>query len=569
MQPVTIPAADSPANPADARSPEAGYTIGDYLLDRLAELGIGEMFGVPGDYNLRFLDHVVEHPRIEWVGASNELNAGYAADGYARMRGAAALLTTFGVGELSALNALAGSFAESVPVVHVVGSPNKELQAEGAKIHHTLGDGDFQHFLRMAREVSCAVADLDAPTAVWEIDRVLRTVMFEKRPGVLVLAADVAATPATPPAAPLELIRQASTIGAEHAFEAALREVLPGRRATVLADLLVHRVGASPALDDLLARTGLPVATLSWGKTLVDESAANFVGIYSGAASQPAVRRAVEDADVLITLGVEFTDNTTAGFSMEIDPARTVDVRRSESRVAGRAYTPLSMSTAIGIIARVVEELGVQPMPFDGAASAPRQPDIEGVPLTQDVLWGQVAASLTPGNIVLAEQGTSYFGMSEHRFPREAMFIGQPLWGSIGYTLPATLGAGLADRDRRPVLLIGDGSAQMTIQELGQLVRHRIPAVVVLVNNDGYTVERMIHGPEQPYNDIARWRWDLALRFFGADDDQQLTLRATTDAELRDALDAAAAHPDRLVLIEAVTDAQDAPAAMRAVTDRL
>lgn len=553
----------------DAHQRETRYTVGDYLLDRLAELGISEMFGVPGDYNLRFLDSVVAHRDITWVGASNELNAGYAADGYARIRGAAALLTTYGVGELSAINALAGSFAESVPVVHIVGSPNKEIQATGAKIHHTLGDGDFQHFLRMAREVTCAAVDLDAPTATWEIDRVLRTVMFEKRPGILVLAADVAATPATPPTAPLELITHASTAGAEQAFEAALREFLAGKQVTVLADLLVHRVGASAALDDLLARTGLPVATLSWGKTLVDESAANFVGIYSGAASQPAVRHAVEDADALISLGVEFTDNTTAGFSMELDPARSVDVRRSESRVAGRAFTPLPIATAIEIIARVVEDLGVRGMPLDEAGAAPRPVQVTGTALTQDALWSQVAGSLTPGNIVLAEQGTSYFGMSEHRFPREAMFIGQPLWGSIGYTLPATLGAGLADRDRRPVLLIGDGSAQMTIQELGQLVRHRVPAVVILVNNDGYTVERMIHGPEQVYNDIATWRWELALRFFGAADDQHLTLRATTDAELRDALAAAAEHPDWLVLIEAVTDAHDAPAAMRAVTDRL
>ncbi len=124
------------------------YTIGDYLLDRLAEVGITELFGVPGDFNLKFLDHVVAHEKIRWVGNSNELNAGYAADGYARLRGIGAFLTTFGVGELSAANAIAGSYAENVPVIHIVGSPRKELQASVAKIHHSMGDGDFARFFR-------------------------------------------------------------------------------------------------------------------------------------------------------------------------------------------------------------------------------------------------------------------------------------------------------------------------------------------------------------------------------------------------------------------------------------
>src|SRR6185369_2039246 len=125
---------------------DTGYTVGDYLLDRLAELGVTEIFGVPGDYQLEFLDHILAHPLIRWVGGANELNAGYAADGYGRLRGMAALVTTFGVGELSAANAVAGSYAEHVPVVHIVGAPSKDTQGARRVVHHTLGDGDFEHF---------------------------------------------------------------------------------------------------------------------------------------------------------------------------------------------------------------------------------------------------------------------------------------------------------------------------------------------------------------------------------------------------------------------------------------
>lgn len=149
------------------------YTVADYLLDRLAGCGIGHLFGVPGDYNLQFLDHVIDHPTLRWVGCANELNAAYAADGYARMSGAGALLTTFGVGELSAINGIAGSYAEYVPVLHIVGAPCSAAQQRGELMHHTLGDGDFRHFYRMSQAISVASAILDEQNACFEIDRVL------------------------------------------------------------------------------------------------------------------------------------------------------------------------------------------------------------------------------------------------------------------------------------------------------------------------------------------------------------------------------------------------------------
>ncbi len=416
------------------------YTIGDYLLDRLAELGVTELFGVPGDYNLHFLDHVTQHQKIRWVGSANELNAGYAADGYARVRGIGALLTTFGVGELSAINAIAGSFTENVPVVHIVGAPNKEIQAAGRKVHHSLGDGNFTHFITMAEEVSCATANLSAPTATWEIDRVLRSVMFEKQPGTIVLAADVAETPCERPSTPLQLITETSTRAAEESFEQALREFLPGKRATVLADLLVHRLEATEALDTLLKKTHLPVATLSWGKSLVDESSSQFVGVYSGASSEEHVRKAVEDAEVLLSLGVEFTDNTTAGFTNKTDPARTVELKAQVARIAGETFTPLSLKRSVEILTEVLVDLGTEGTAVDVPTSAKTKPSATNKPLTQDALWAHVAGALSGKNIVLADQGTSYFGMSAHRLPAGAMFIGQPMWGSIGYTLPAMFG---------------------------------------------------------------------------------------------------------------------------------
>ena len=537
---------------------EHPYTVGDYLLDRLVELGVSEVFGVPGDYNLEFLDHIVAHPDIRWVGNANELNAGYAADGYGRLRGMSAVVTTFGVGELSAANAIAGSYAEHVPVVHIVGGPSKDAQGTRRALHHSLGDGDFEHFLRVSREITCAQANLMPATATREIDRVLSEVREQRRPGYLLLPTDVARFETEPPTAPLPRYTGGTSPRALALFTEAAAELIAEHQLTVLADLLVHRLNAVDKLEALLAADVVPHATLMWGKSLVDESAPEFLGIYAGAASAEPVRRAIEEAPVLVTAGVVFTDMVSGFFSQRIDPAKTIDVAAQQSTVGNQVFAPLEMKAALEALTSIMIRRGITSPPV---VSMPDGLSVETLdrhePLSQKVLWDRFCEALTPGNVVLADQGTSFYGMATHRLPRGVTFIGQPLWGSIGYTLPATLGAGLAHRDRRPVLLIGDGAAQLTVQELGTFSREGLSPVVVVVNNDGYTVERMIHGKDEPYNDIVSWVWAEIPNALGVTN--HLTFRAQTYGELDDAFIAAADHRDRMVLIEAIVPRLDAP----------
>lgn len=235
------------------------YTVADYLLDRLAGCGIGHLFGVPGDYNLQFLDHVIDHPTLRWVGCANELNAAYAADGYARMSGAGALLTTFGVGELSAINGIAGSYAEYVPVLHIVGAPCSAAQQRGELMHHTLGDGDFRHFYRMSQAISAASAILDEQNACFEIDRVLGEMLAARRPGYIMLPADVAKKTAIPPTQALALPVHEAQSGVETAFRYHARQCLMNsRRIALLADFLAGRFGLRPLLQRWMAET--PIA---------------------------------------------------------------------------------------------------------------------------------------------------------------------------------------------------------------------------------------------------------------------------------------------------------------------
>lgn len=467
------------------------YTVADYLLDRLAGCGIGHLFGVPGDYNLQFLDHVIDHPTLRWVGCANELNAAYAADGYARMSGAGALLTTFGVGELSAINGIAGSYAEYVPVLHIVGAPCSAAQQRGELMHHTLGDGDFRHFYRMSQAISAASAILDEQNACFEIDRVLGEMLAARRPGYIMLPADVAKKTAIPPTQALALPVHEAQSGVETAFRYHARQCLMNsRRIALLADFLAGRFGLRPLLQRWMAETPIAHATLLMGKGLFDEQHPNFVGTYSAGASSKEVRQAIEDADRVICVGTRFVDTLTAGFTQQLPAERTLEIQPYASRI-GETWFNLPMAQAVSTLRELCLECAFAPPPTRSAGQPVR---IDKGELTQESFWQTLQQYLKPGDIILVDQGTAAFGAAALSLPDGAEVVVQPLWGSIGYSLPAAFGAQTACPDRRVILIIGDGAAQLTIQEMGSMLRDGQAPVILLLNNDGYTVERAIHG---------------------------------------------------------------------------
>lgn len=540
------------------------YTVADYLLDRLAGCGIGHLFGVPGDYNLQFLDHVIDHPTLRWVGCANELNAAYAADGYARMSGAGALLTTFGVGELSAINGIAGSYAEYVPVLHIVGAPCSAAQQRGELMHHTLGDGDFRHFYRMSQAISAASAILDEQNACFEIDRVLGEMLAARRPGYIMLPADVAKKTAIPPTQALALPVHEAQSGVETAFRYHARQCLMNsRRIALLADFLAGRFGLRPLLQRWMAETPIAHATLLMGKGLFDEQHPNFVGTYSAGASSKEVRQAIEDADRVICVGTRFVDTLTAGFTQQLPAERTLEIQPYASRI-GETWFNLPMAQAVSTLRELCLECAFASPPTRSAGQPVR---IDKGELTQESFWQTLQQYLKPGDIILVDQGTAAFGAAALSLPDGAEVVVQPLWGSIGYSLPAAFGAQTACPDRRVILIIGDGAAQLTIQEMGSMLRDGQAPVILLLNNDGYTVERAIHGAAQRYNDIASWNWTQIPPALNAAQ-QAECWRVTQAIQLAEVLERLA-RPQRLSFIEVMLPKADLPELLRTVTRAL
>ncbi|EUA30272.1 indole-3-pyruvate decarboxylase [Mycobacterium xenopi 4042] len=371
------------------------------------------------------------------------------------------------------------------------------------------------------------------------------------------MATDVARFPAEPPAAPLPRYTGGTSPRALSLFIDAATKLIADHQVTVLADYLVHRLDAIPQLQALLSADVVPHATLMWGKSLVDESHPNFLGIYVGAASPEPVRRAVEEAPVLVTAGVVFTDMVSSFFSQRIDPARTIDVGVDQSTVAGQVFAPLEMGTALQALATIIAERGITSPPVTPASdSGPLQSPPRDQPLTQKMLWDRLAAALTPGMWwsptraprFTGWRATGFRGGDVHRPAPLGVDWLHPASGARCRPGPPGPPTGAADRRR---------SRAADRPRPGVFSREGLTPVIVLVNNDGYTIERAIHGKNACYNDIVSWNWLQVPRALGVTN--ALTFRAQTYGELDDAFTAAAQHQDRMVFIEVVVPRFDVP----------
>jgi indolepyruvate decarboxylase len=531
------------------------YTVSRYILSRLHEIGVGHLFGVPGDYVLDFLDEVIASP-IRWIGNCNELNAGYAADGYARMNGAGAAVVTYGVGGLSILNAVAGAFAEQVPLIVISGAPPARRRESGAMVHHLVADYDRQ--LEIFRKVTVDAAMLTNPdTAPDEIDRVIRNGIDRKLPVYLELPADMALASCRPPGnmpVPRHALYSAESLSecVSEVAELFNRAAHP----MILAGVELLRFNLGKEALRLVETAEVPFTTMLSSKCSLPELHPQFVGIYQGGWSRDAVRRQVESSDCLLSLGVWMTDLDTGLFSVNLDSRHTIAAGAGQVCIGHHYYRNVPLGDFIRALTSAVQ-------PRSYLASHPAhayEPRKLFVPeasrmLTAPRLYECLNDFLDDQMVLLAEPGDAFCAAPEFHIEEAENFVVQAYYASIGYCTPASLGVALACPGKRPVVLTGDGALQMTVQEISTLIRQQCPVVIVVVNNDGYLIERELH-EDGPYNDLQMWRYSKLPDVFG-DGARALGLRATTEGELFTAMSRAAQEKDKLVLIEACLPNRD------------
>jgi indolepyruvate decarboxylase len=507
--------------------------VADYIIERLAQEGITECFGVAGDYVFRLCDAVVQNKKVKWIGCSNELDASYAADGYARARGCAMLMTTYAVGELSALNGVMGAKAERSCVFHLVGMQTMRHQRIHKVTHHTLGDGVFQDFANISAQAACVSAVITPDNCIGEMERIIATAKAESRPAYILLASDYAITPVTPCDIP-PYPKPASGPDLELAIAALAKRIDGAKSVAVLPAYTVPRFKLENSLRKLIEKLGCPFAAMPMDKGILPESHPQFAGIYSGAMSSPEVLRVVEGADLVIDAGgVCFHDSNTGAYTTKISPDKFVTVGIDYVRIGDRIFNPVRMGDLFDGLAKAVgKNFGYKAT----HRAAPSKP--QGNPndrITADALYERYRDFLKPNDRIVIETGSSTSGIVPLPLPDGAELYSQSLWGSIGWATAAALGIAMADRSRRTILFTGEGSHQLTAGDIGTYGRNGLKPVIFLLNNGGYMIERALEkNPDWEYNDLALWDYHTLPAALGCKD--WYTAKVATLGELDAAL---------------------------------
>jgi indolepyruvate decarboxylase len=528
--------------------------VGDYLIERLRAHGVDHVFGVPGDFVLGFMKDLEESP-LTLVTTCDEQGAGFAADAYARLRGLGAVCVTYGVGGLKVTNTTGQAYAEESPVLVISGAPSLSERRRHPLIHHKVRTYDTQH--KVFQHLTAAAAVLDAPeNALHENDRVLGAVRRLKRPGYLEVPRDIVdlQVPRVPPLPAQPEASDPRTLAA--ALAEATEWIASARQPVIVLGVELSRFDLMEPAMRFVDRSGIPTTVALLDKSAIDERHPSFIGVYAGALGRPEVQEYVEGSDCLIRLGTLPTDINLGIYTAHLDPARCIDATRDRLAIGLHTYERVRLADFVDGLARVDLRRTVRDHPRPPAADLEPtgSPD---APITVAELFRRLGAFLSDDMIVLADPGDALFAAIDLPIYEARDFLAPAFYASLGFAVPAAIGAQLAQPDERPLVLVGDGAFQMTGMELSTCARYGLDPIVIVLNNGGYTTERLII--DGAFNDIQRWDYSKLPEVIGAG----RAHRVETAGDLDQALADARRRDGQFVLLDVRLDKFDVSPALR------
>jgi TPP-dependent 2-oxoacid decarboxylase len=539
------------------------FSIGEYLIRRLQDYGIRDVFGIPGDYVLSFYTMLEQSP-VRVIGCTREDCAGFAADAYARVNGMGALCVTYCVGGLSVCNAVAGAYAEKSPIVVISGSPGLRERIRNPLLHHVVRDFRTQYdvFERLCE----AGTELSDPlTAFSEIDRVLATCVRYKRPVYIEIPRDmVHVRPETSPPYMQPDIRSDTRALAE-AIDETVARIEKARQPVLLLGVEIHRFGLQEDAVRLAEESGIPMAATMLGKGVVPETHPLYMGLYEGALGHDEVTKYVEASDCVLMLGTFMTDINLGIYTAELDLGDCIYVTSEDCRVRYHHYHDVQLADFVRALAARRPRLKSPPPP------APTEFWKEPFTLRPDDhitvtrLMDRLDEQLEDGTVVIADVGDSLFGATELTTRGKTEFISPAYYTSMGFAVPAALGVNVARADARVVAIVGDGAFQMTGMEFSNLVRHKFPTVVIVLDNKGYGTERLLHAGDWKFNDIQYWHLHRLPELVGGGKGYLIR----TEGEFDQALNAAWKDRSGPSILQVMIDPIDCSRALSRLAERM
>ncbi|MDE0315148.1 MAG: thiamine pyrophosphate-binding protein [Candidatus Poribacteria bacterium] len=536
-------------------------TIGNYLLRKLKSYGIDHIFGIPGDYVVQFFD-MIERSPIQHIGTTREETAGFAADAYARANGMGAACVTYGVGGLSMINAVTAAYAEKSPLVVISGAPGIRERTEGALLHHT--GKNFYTQQRIYEEITVASALLDEPfTAFNEIDRVLDAVYWHKRPGYIELPRDMVSIHGAVHQRPSTGEHYSDPEILDAALVNAIAFINQSENPVILAGVELHRFRFRDKLLRLAEEKQIPVVTTLLGKSVMPEAHPLYLGIYGGAMGRTEITTLVETSDCLIILGAFMTDVNLGIYTANLARNRSVYATSDKITVCYSTYEDVTFEDFLDGLC--VPQLAKRPEANLEWVLEVSEPFVM-VPdqtLTVKRLFQHLNQFLNDELTVIPDVGDSLWGAADLRLPEQTDFISLAYYTSMGFAIPAAIGAQLGKPDSRPLVIVGDGAFQMTGTELSTTIRYGLNPIILVLNNQGYgTMRPLVEGP---FNEIENWDYTCVPELLGAG----RAFAVRTEGEFDTAMKAALSETQHFVMIEAELDKLDTSPALSRLAEQV
>jgi TPP-dependent 2-oxoacid decarboxylase len=529
-------------------------SIGKYLIQRLYENGVHHVFGVPGDFVLGF-DKLLEDSAITFINTCDEQGAGFAADAYARLRGLGAVCITYCVGGLKVANTTAQAFAEKSPVVIISGSPGINERIKNPLLHHKVKEFDTQ--LKVFQELTIASTVLDHPdTAFQEIDRVLNAALKYKRPVYIELPRDQVFKTGNLNRDSDQPADIENTDALGEALQEAVELINIARQPVILAGVEMHRFGLQEELLQLVEKTNIPIAETLLGKSVISELHPNYIGLYEGAMGNEDTRQYVESSDCLIMLGTFLSDVNLGIFTAHLDPKSSIYITSEKASIHLHNYEDVSLQAFMRGLVRA----NISRREFT-ASNALQNPApfsvVKNQKITIERLFKCLNAFLSKDMIVISDIGDALFAGADLFIHDKTRFLSPAYYASLGFAVPAAIGAQFANPSLRPLVLVGDGAFQMTGMELSTAVRYGLNPIIILLNNGGYATERPMR--DGSFNDVLLWRYSRIPDVLGAG----LGFDITTEGELDDALAQSQSHPEHFCILDVHLDPKDTSPALK------
>ena len=428
-------------------------------------------------------------------------------------------------------------------------------QAGKKVIHHSLGNGEFDFYYHMTKPVVCARTILTPENTVNEMKRVMTEAVRTRRPVYIAIPKDCAEMKIIGSPTPEDIQLQSDPDRLAAAVDDILSRIHDNERGVFLPGIMAYRIGVGNVLQRLIEKTGFGFATMFHDKSVLDETHPLYVGMYDGQLMNQKVREHVENADLVINVGALWGDFNTGMFTSNLDGHKTIDIYLDHTQVGFAVYEQVYMRDLLTALADRVHGSDPQyTLPAENLGDPLGLPDED---ISPGYFYPRMEQFFQPHDIIICETGTVSMGMGFAKLPANTVFCNQTLWGAIGWATPAAFGAAIAEPDRRIVLMTGEGAHQMTATEIGTFQRYNLKPIIITLNNNGYTIERLLcRYPEYEYNDIPQWHYACLPKVMGCDN--WLTIRATTNQELDAALKKINAS-DQPAYLEVMMDQMQAP----------